>query len=332
MANGIFQVNDETEYRQAGGTDLIHLLPAPNSAPLFLPKWVLEAIVWAIVGHEFVHLSGPTGTAKTSLIEALDRRPENFRAICSNLDLPYRPIKLFAVEMAIFESPGELIVRRALRNGRTFDEKSILVQFIEEASKVGKKSYPLIYLREIGRVHSASVQGGLLDLITSSDIDLPDRSRIETKDICWLADSNYQAEEDCRHTLVTLDDALARRFSVNLTLTYLSAEQERDVVRELCHGQVTPQQLQIVKLGNAIRAERAQGRLQSVPPPTIAGYLSFVKMAQGLSSMTLKQVAQCTLVGSASNEDCKCVESLLNSVFGLTSGEDDSSEIGDNLF
>ena len=224
------------------------------------------------------------------------------------------------------------MVRRALRDGRTYDEKSILVEFIEEASQVRDDCCPLIHLREIGRVHSASVQGGLLDLITPSDIDLPDRSRIQTTGICWLADSNYQAEQDSRHTLVTLDDALARRFSVNLTLAYLSAEQECEVVRELCPGEVTEQQLQIVKLGSAIRSERSQGRLQSVPPPTISGYMTFVGMAQSLHALTLKQVAQCTVVGNASNDDRKHVESLLNSVFGLAADEEQDLEIGENLF
>jgi MoxR-like ATPase len=332
MAKRIFRVINKKEFRQAGATDLIELRPAPNANPLYLPKWMLEVLAVSIANHQIIHLSGPTGTAKSSLIDALHREPKNFRALCSNIGLKYRPIRLFSVEMAIFESPGELITRRALRDGRTYDEKSVLVEFIEEASQLGDEWYPIIHLREIGRVHSASVQGGLLDLITPHDIDLPDQSRIEAKSICWLADSNYQAEQDSRHTLVTLDDALARRFAVNLTLPYLSAEQEREVVRELCQDEITDQQLQIVKLGNAIRNERAQGNLQSVPPPTIAGYLTFIGMAQKLPALTLKQVAQCTIVGNASNDDCKHVESLLNSIFGLAADEQESPEIGENLF
>lgn len=331
MHKGIFRVDDGGEFRQAGANDLIRLLPAPNSTALFIPKWLLEVLVFAIVHHHFIHLSGPTGTAKSSLVAALDREPENFRAVCSNLGLACRPIKLFAIEMVIFESPGELIVRRALGPNGTFDEKSILVQSIEEAAQVRDECYPLIHLREIGRVHSPAVQGGLLDLITPSDIDLPDQSRVETKGICFLADSNYQAEQDSRHTLVTLDDALARRFSVNLTLPYLNLEQEREVVRELSQGQVTEQQLQIVKLGQAIRNERIQGHLQSVAPPTISGYLSFVDMAQSLPGLSLKQVARCTLLGNAGNDDQKHVETLLNSVFGLAADERDDSEIGENL-
>ena len=48
-----------------------------------------------------------------------------------------------------------------------------------------------------------------------------------------MADSNYQAETDSVHTLVTLDDALKRRFSINLTLDYLTPEQEVEVLQHI---------------------------------------------------------------------------------------------------
>jgi len=241
-------------------------------------------------------------------------------------------MKLFPVEMAIFESPGEIYQRRALRKGQTYDEKSVLVEYLEKASQIRDEYYPVIHLREIGRVHSSSVQGGLLNLITPSDVELPDGRRVEGNGICWLADSNYQAEQDSRHTLVPLDDALARRFSVNLTLTYLDPEQELAVVQELRQGKVTEQQLQVIKLGHKIRYERAQGRLQSVSPPTIASYLVFIDMMRNLASLSPKQVAQSTLVGNACNDDLKHVDSLLNSVFGLAPEEGQDAEIGENLF
>ena len=82
-------------------------------------------------------------------------------------------------------------------------------------------------------MHSSSVQGGLLNLIVKGDIVLPDGSRIDGRGISWVADSNYQAEQDATHTLVTLDDALKRRFSINLTLDYLSAEQEMQVLHHI---------------------------------------------------------------------------------------------------
>jgi MoxR-like ATPase len=230
MAKTVFRVDKANEYRRAGPTDLVALVPGPGSNALYLAKYVLETFVYAVVHHEFIHLSGPTGTAKSSLLEALYREPRNFDAICTGLGFPLLPLKLYPVEMATYEAPGEMYQRRALKDGTTFDEKSLLVQALEDAAERSETHYPLIWLREIGRVHSSSVQGGLLNLMTKGDIVLPDGSRIDGSRIAWVADSNYQAEQDSTHTLVTLDDALKRRFSVNLTMDYLTAGQEVDVL------------------------------------------------------------------------------------------------------
>ena len=70
-------------------------------------------------------------------------------------------------------------------------------------------------------------------MMTNGDITLPNGYRLPGKGIAWVADSNYQAEQDSTHTLVTLDDALKRRFSINLTLDYLSAGQEVEVLHHL---------------------------------------------------------------------------------------------------
>ena len=233
MATNIYHLSKPDEYGQAGPGDLIALLPAPGENPLFMVKWVIEILVAGIAGHEFIHLSGPTGSAKSSLLEALYLVPGNFQEICKGLGIEERPLHLYPVEMATFETPGELYYRRALRDGTTFDEKSRLVEVLEDASKANGDAYPLIWLREMGRVHSSSVQGGLLNLMTRGDIVLPDGSRVDGRKIAWVADSNYQAEQDSTHTLVSMDDALKRRFSVNLTLDYLSPEQEFQALQHI---------------------------------------------------------------------------------------------------
>ena len=69
--------------------------------------------------------------------------------------------------------------------------------------------------------------------MTKGEVVLPDGAEINVREIAWIADSNYQAEQDSTHTLVTLDDALKRRFSVNLTLDYLSTEQEAMVLHHI---------------------------------------------------------------------------------------------------
>ncbi|MDY6988904.1 MAG: AAA family ATPase [Thermodesulfobacteriota bacterium] len=233
MANGVYRISRLEEYRKAGSTDIVEMLPAPGCNRLFLPKFVLEILVYAIVHREFIHLSGPTGSAKSSLLEALHLVPENFRAICGGLGYAVLPLKLYPIEMTTYETPGELYQRRSLRDGSTFDEKSRLVDALEDAAASGEDCYSLIWLREIGRVHSSSVQGGLLNLMTKGDIVLPEGSRLAGEAISWVADSNYQAENDSTHTLVTLDDALKRRFTIQLSLDYLSPEQEVSVLQHM---------------------------------------------------------------------------------------------------
>jgi MoxR-like ATPase len=233
MAINVFRVDKPAEYSKAGPTDLIMLLPAPGTTPLFMVKWLVEVLVYGIAAHEFIHLSGPTGTAKSSILDALYRVPANFAAVCRGIGYPIKPLKLYPIEMATYETPGELYQRRALKGGTTFDEPSRLVDALRDARRACSDSYPLIWLREIGRVHSSAVQGGLLNLMTQTDIILPDGERIDGQGISWVADSNYQAESDSTHTLVTLDDALRRRFQVNITLDYLQAQQEAEILRHL---------------------------------------------------------------------------------------------------
>jgi len=340
MSKQIYRLWIPDEYRKAGPSDLIELKPVPGFHPLFFRKAELEQIVYSIVANEPCHISGPTGTAKSSLIEALYRVPENFFALSAAVEFPKKPLRLYPIQVLTYETPGELYQRRALRDGTTFDEKSLLVLALEEAGGLVKNYYPLIWLRELGRVHSSSVQGGLLDMMTTGDIVLPDGSRISGSGISWIADSNYQAENDSTHTLVVFDTALKRRFCVNITLDYLPVEQETLVVREILKKekprgyQKTDEELvdKIVMLGHAIRRQRDEGNLHSAPPPTISGYLAFVRMAIRLRHLSLQQVAMATLLGHCSREDGKQASAVLNEVFGLQAIEADDPAMGVNLF
>jgi len=336
MAQQVFQVNKPAQYRKAGQTDLIELLPVPGGNPIFVVKGLLETLTYGIVHHEFIHLSGPTGSAKSSLLEALNLA-ENFLPVCAALRFPERPLKMYTVEMATYETPGELYQRRALRDGTTYDETSKVVEALQHAPAVKGTAYPIIWLREMGRVHSSSVQGGLLNLLTKGDIILPDGTRTPGHGISWVADSNYQAERDSTHTLVTLDDALKRRFSINLTLDYLPGEQEIVVLRHLLRERTTRKidpklTAQVVSLGQIIRHMRADGGLQSVTPPSIYGYLSFLTMAQAMPHLTVQQIAMATLLGNASQEDKKLIPGLFNEVFGVHLVDEDDLDLAHNLF
>jgi energy-coupling factor transporter ATP-binding protein EcfA2 len=334
----VYRISKPAEYKKAGTTDLIEMLPVPGHHALYIPKHIIESLVYGITSCEFVHLSGPTGSAKSSLIEALNLVPENFNSVCTALGFPVRPLQLYPVEMVTYEAPGELYQRRALRDGTTYDEKSRVAAALEEAEKNGKNSYSLVWLREIGRVHSSSVQGGLLNLMTKGDIVMPDNTRINGHKLSWIADSNYQAEHDSTHTLVTFDDALRRRFAINITMDYLSLEQEVQVLENIFrerggNGKINLDLIiRVVQLGNAIRQQRSEGNLRSLIPPTIYGYIAFLRMASALPHFSVQQVAQSTLLGNASMDDRKKAASVFNEVFGLQSVLEEDEVMGGNFF
>lgn len=90
--------------------------------------------------------------------------------------------------------------------------------------------------------------------------------------------------------------------------------------------------VKVVQLGNLIRGRRAEGILLSVVPPTIYGYLAFLRMTASLPHLTLQQVALATLLGNASQEDRKHVASVFNEVFGLHTEHEDDPTLGGNFF
>ncbi len=337
MANKIYPVTETHGLKLAGPGDIVELLPSPGANPLFLCKNFLDVLTYGIAHNEFIHISGPTGSAKSSVLEAFSL-PENYCSLCETNDLDNdRPIRIYPIEMATFESPAELFQRRSLKNGSTYDEPSTLVAALRQASKNKDKQQPLIWLREMGRVHSASVQGGLLNLMSKTDILLPDGSHIDGTGISWVADSNYQADTDATHTLVTLDDALKRRFSINLTLGYLPEEQEEQVLQHLLGKTEIRNEVRdlipgIVRLGNEIREQKMEGNLQSITPPTIYGYLALLRLQQKMPYTILHDAINATLLGNASQDDSNQALVLFNRIFGLQAEmdlDDDNTMGGD---
>lgn len=336
MSTRVYLIDNKDEFQKAGPTDLIQLLPTEHGNSIFIMKWQLLSLVDDIVRYQSIHLSGPTGSAKTSLIEALSAVKENFEAVCDELKVPVKPLKVYPIEMAVYETPGELFQRRAISNGNTYDEPSHLIQALIDASLNRDNQYSLIWLREMGRVHASSVQGGLLNLMTHDRILLPDGQQIEGYNIAWIADSNYQAGYDAKHTLVKFDDALRRRFGSNLTIDYLTPDLEEIVLTHLITDEF-PESAeielihQVVKLGRLVRKQRNEGNMQSVVPPTIYGYLAFIRKAINLPSISLQQIARATLLGNASTRDQELIPALLQEVFGLQATEEEQP-LTANLF
>jgi MoxR-like ATPase len=314
-------ISKSAEYKSAGPDDLIELLSEPGTNQLYIPKNILEIVVYGIVNHEFIHISGPTGSAKSSLVEAITREPENFRLLCKYLKYPYKPVIVYEIEMAIFDTPAELFQRRSLNEKGTFDQESVLVTALKDAVKNSGDHYPVIFLKEMGRVHSASIQGGLLNLMTKSRIVLPNKESIPGGKVCFIADSNYQAAEEAQHTLVTLDDALKRRFSINVMLDYLSEKEERSVLEHILKKRNGDREIdtelikKIVKLGQLVRQYRTEGNLLSVTAPTIYGYLTCYEMAKALPQTGIPVIVLNTILGHASRDDLRMVETLIQNAF-----------------
>ncbi len=86
MSQNVFRINNPNELRKAGPLDLIEMVPVPGANSLYLPKIALEIYTYGVVKKELIHTSGPTGTAKSSFIEAM-ALPENFLPICASMGL-----------------------------------------------------------------------------------------------------------------------------------------------------------------------------------------------------------------------------------------------------
>jgi hypothetical protein len=300
--------------------------------PLILPRRKLEIVALCILESATLHLSGPTGSGKSTLVEYVCD-PSNLRAILHGMGrASSKAPLLYAIQMATFDSPSELYSRRALKDGETWDEDSIMVKALRDAASQ-TDSLPVFWLREMGRVASAQIQGALLDLITPHPILLPDGSRIQVS-ACWIADSNYQAEHDATHTLVPFDEALKRRFSHQVTLPWLPAEQEAEVLKHLLSQRLTAEQRsripdealdKTVKLGASIRARKAEGVLSTLVPPTIYSYLAFLELL-ARTGWSVWDAACCTLLGNASQQDAKLLPSVFNEAFGLAVAPDEMAE------
>lgn len=332
----IFKVWVKNEYTKAGFSDIIELKPNKGGNHLYFQKWILEIIVHAICTGEYIHISGPSGSAKSALLEAL-MIEENFSPIAKALGFATKPLIIYPIEMATYETPGEFQFRRSLNNGTTFDEKSDLIVALEQAQALRKNNYIMIWLREMGRVHSSTVQGGLLNLMTKAEILLRDHQKLSGNDICWVADSNYQAEGDSHFSLVPLDTALKRRFSVNVTIDYLDPEMEMKILEFIIDRDTNLKQnpdliKEVVRLGNLIRQNRLQGNLLSVPPPTIYGYLTYYKMATSLTHLSKQMIAKVTLLGHANTQDQKFIPSIFNEIYSFNFENDDKETLASNLF
>ncbi len=323
MNSRVFEIQNRAQFEAADSYDLIKMIPVENSHALYIPKYILELITYAIVHQEFCHISGPTGTAKSSVIMAITTN-NNFKLLCKYLGFKYKPVMLFEEDMVKYETPGELYQHRAIRNNATIDMPSSLAKAMSDGMKHYLTHYIVIFTKELGRVLNGTVMNGLLNLVSKQTIVLPNMRKIEGSRLCFIADSNYQDAEESEYTLCKFDNALKRRFTLNIHLDYLSENDEIIVLKDILgehYSQLDEKLIEkIVRLGKVIRQYKSEGNLMSVVAPTIYGYLACYRIAVALAVNT-DIVVMNTLLGNASTEDQTLAESIIQNVLNRPSSK-----------
>ncbi len=326
MRTKICDVRNRREYRAAGPYDLIKLIPPEGNHSIYMHKYILELIIFGICSStktrnkKSIHMSGPTGTGKSSLIEALTEQPENFKRLCEYKNYEYKPPLVYEIEMVKFDTPGECHERTKIRDRNTVEVESEILAALRDSMEKHKEYYPIVYLMEMGRVHSASIQGGLLNIVGKPHVKSTDKAKIPTGNVCFIADSNYQAAGEGTYTLVTFDPALKRRFDINLSIPYFTEEDEVHVLYDLvCDTIDKDPDLElirnIIKLGQMIRQYKAEGNMQSVTEPNPKGYLTCYETIRALPGIGINLAITNTMLGNAATDDVKLVDSSIQNVF-----------------
>ncbi len=355
--NRIFDIDptpdaDQRALHAAGTNDFVRLLPASDGEQrIVLRRRVLEVLTAAIVLREHVHVSGPTGTAKTALIEAMEN-PANMIAALSLLpgDVPTRPLRIHAVEMPEIETPGELWRTRELREEGTVLEDSAILKAFDRADP--ERYYEILHLRELGRNISPHVQSGLLNLLTRGPIRVPGRAPIP-RFVSAIADSNYQPGVRAGYELQPMDEAVRRRLAVQLELEQLPADIEEQLLAEIAgigpdvtlHA-VAPAPARpvrrvvssefvsgLMRIAAVLRREQAEGNLRSVAPPTLFNMTTVIHLAELLPGHTLEDLALVTLLGNATPEDqARYVPGVLAEALGLETDDAESIRPTGDMF
>jgi hypothetical protein len=320
MKTKIYDIRDKEEYRAAMPFDMIKLIPAIGNHSHYKYKYALDIMTFGICHQKSIHLSGPTGAGKSSLIEAITEEPENFRLLCEYSGYEFKPPLLYEIEMVKFDTPGECHERTVIKNRDTVDVPSAIIEALLDAQKKRKDHYPIVYFMEMGRVHTASIQGGLLNIVGKPFVKALDNQKIPTGNVCFIADSNYQAAGDATYTLVTFDEALKRRFDINLSIPHFPEENQVHIMHDLVNETLdkTPDVeliKNIVRLGQMIRQYKAEGNLVSVTEPNPKGCLTCYEMIKALPGIGINLAITNSMLGNAASDDLKLVDTSIQTVF-----------------
>ncbi len=319
-----FKLNRKGAWQKAGPNDLVELQsPGGAGHGLFYKKNVLHYLTLTIAEGGCLHLSGNSGSGKTSLIEAVANDPENWRHLCLHNGIEHKPLNLFRLAAYNFDSPNEVWHRRAINANGTYDEIQQLIVFIEYAIEHPDEGYFAVNIMEIGRMRP-QIQNALVHLITRGDIINPlNGNSIGRASIAYIADSNYVAAEQHDFLLAEKDTALFNRINeTGIEISHLGQEEEFTILKSIkskigCRE--LPDELleKITYLGHLIRREQLEnGALTSINPVSMRQYMSFMKKA-ARSNMPPEELVEVTLFALASKEDRSTINELKSYVFGI---------------
>jgi hypothetical protein len=311
----IFDIKDFT---QASSGSVVRLLPYSNySHPFYVDYDLATIAIDALCTRSPLHLSGPSGTGKSHLLNSLLYGPrDNINKISECLDLPrWVRIKCHRIYVSMFETPGEIWYRVEVNNFSTEERPQKMLEIFEEAS-ADSKTLHVVWLVESGRGITESVQGAFLEIIGQDTIREPRGQTFETTNIAFVTDSNHAANESGEFAIWDLDQAYGRRWSCRVTLEGLTSEQEAMVLRELA-PQATDQQIkQVIALAMGIRQKQNEGTLLSIMPPTIDTELYLLSCMRRLPVSTRFLVFN-TLMGHCSRRDRDEAETVFVEAFGV---------------
>ncbi len=75
-----------------------------------------------------------------------------------------------------------------------------------------------------------------------------------------------------------------------------------------------------------------EGSLSTLTPPTIYGYMAFLRLYDKLEDLSIQELIFSTFLGNCSYEDKKMATSLFNEVFGFEPVEEENPNVGVQYF